>query len=420
MLQDDVFESEAKTLSERIKYNQLILDKKLEQPSSKVELEPISEIVDKLQKLINSANHRSVSHNDTIRNIKYEKAELTSQVWKYVINELSGDISSYEQNRARLASTIKGMQSSLDGKIDSLRDLENQVRELEKKTTSIRPTKDTINGLLKTFGFDSFYIDVEDEKGRYRICRKNGDDASRSLSEGEKTFITFLYFYSLIKGAFEASGTATSRVVVFDDPISSLDSDILYIVSSLMKSIIEGVRKQEGAIKQVFVLTHNVYFHKEVTFNPDRNKNSVLNAESFWMVRKQEQGSVVQRCMTNPIRSAYELLWGDVKSGNLSSVNLQNTLRRIIENYFTMWGGKTKDDICELFDGKDKLICQSLFSWVNDGSHSIHDDLYINHGEATNGAYLRIFKSIFEKSEQVGHYNMMVGYELDQALEEQV
>lgn len=46
---------------------------------------------------------------------------------------------------------------------------------------------------------------------------------------------------------------------------------------------------------------------------------------------------------------------------NTSSLTIQNTLRRILENYFTMWGGKSKDEVCDLFEGRDKLICQFLF-----------------------------------------------------------
>ena len=259
--------------------------------------------------------------------------------------------------------------------------------------------------------FSSFSIGEADESHHYRIIRANGEDASRSLSEGEKTFMTFLYFYYLIKGAQTPSGITANRVVVFDDPISSLDSDILYIVSSLIKGVMEEARGENSQIKQVFILTHNVYFHKEISYNRKRHDDRTLPDESFWLVKKLRQSSVVERCLTNPIRSAYELLWEDVKSENISSVSLQNTLRRILENYFTMWGGMGKDDICALFDGRDKLICQSLFSWVNDGSHSIHDDLYVNHGEQTNEAYLRVFRDIFDKADQLGHYNMMVGYQ---------
>lgn len=218
-----------------------------------------------------------------------------------------------------------------------------------------------------------------------------------------------MYFYYLSKGAQSPSGTTSNRVIVFDDPVSSLDSDILYIVSSLIKGVIEEARTQNSLIKQVFVLTHNVYFHKEICFHKNRSKQDALSDESFWMVKKSVDGSMVIRCENNPIRSAYELLWDDVKSQNISSVSLQNTLRRILENYFTMWGGMGKDEICGYFEGREKLICQSLFSWVNDGSHSIHDDLYINHGEQTNEAYLRVFRDIFDKAGQVGHYNMMVG-----------
>ena len=127
------------------------------------------------------------------------------------------------------------------------------------------------------------------------------------------------------------------------------------------------------------------------------------------MVKKLPHGSIVERHTENPIRSAYELLWEDVKSQNASCLTIQNTLRRILENYFKMWGGKNKDEICALFDGRDKLICQSLFSWINDGSHSIHDDLYVNHGEQSNEAFLRIFKEIFIRADQIGHYNMMAG-----------
>src|SRR5690625_6592775 len=87
--------------------------------------------------------------------------------------------------------------------------------------------------------------------------------------------------------------------------------------------------------------------------------DKALIEEIFLLVNKLQQCSVVERCITNPIRSAYELLWEDVKAENISSVSLQNTLRRILENYFTMWGGMGKDEICALFDGRDKLICQS-------------------------------------------------------------
>lgn len=407
----DMFTAESQLLTERLKGNQAILANKLDEPSRKIQLASIEPLVSRLQALVTEANEETTTHNQVVANLVNEKSALTYKVWRYVLNELADDLSQYQQKKEQLSRTIQGMKESLLDKKTRLEDLEGQVKELEKQTTSIQPTISAINQLLQKFGFYSFSIGDADEGRHYRIVRANGEDASRSLSEGEKTFVTFLYFYCLIKGAQSPSGVSASRVVVFDDPISSLDSDILYIVSSLIKGVMDEARSLSSQIKQIFLLTHNVYFHKEITFNRSRPADRVLNEESFWLVKKLQQGSVIDRCETNPIRSAYELLWEDVKSKNPSSVSLQNTLRRILENYFTMWGSMGKDDICALFDGRDKLICQSLFSWVNDGSHSIHDDLYVNHGEQTNEAYLRVFRDIFDKADQLGHYNMMIGYQ---------
>ena len=94
--------------------------------------------------------------------------------------------------------------------------------------------------------------------------------------------------------------------------MSSLDSDILFVVSSLIKGLFDEVRAGTAHIKQIFVLTHNVYFHKEVTFNPKRRLHSAMNEETFWVVRKVGVQSKVERHSTNPIKTSYELLWAEV------------------------------------------------------------------------------------------------------------
>ncbi|WP_038900467.1 AAA family ATPase [Dickeya dadantii] len=408
-LDHTLFDVSVRALKERMESNLKLIHEKQREPSRKITLEPLEHFFNPLSEQIDAANAAITKHNLTVDNLQTEKKNLTNQVWKFILEELNPHLNTYNSNKIQLQNVVNGMQSSLEEKKRRRNDIDRQIKEQEKSSTSILPTKDTINALLNSFGFTSFSIDIVDEKGHYKICRSNGDDASRSLSEGEKTFITFLYFYSLIKGAQASSGITQPRVVAFDDPISSLDSDILYIVSSLIKGIFDDIRNNKGYIRQVFILTHNVYFHKEISYHPKRPRDNILTEETFWMVKKQADTSYIERCDSNPIRSAYELLWEEVKKPNLSSITLQNTLRRILENYFTMWGGMSKDNICELFQGRDKLICQSLFSWVNDGSHSIHDDLYINHGERTNEVYLRIFKDIFIKSKQIGHYELMIG-----------
>ena len=46
---------------------------------------------------------------------------------------------------------------------------------------------------------------------------------------------------------------------------------------------------------------------------------------------------------------------------------------------------------------------------INDGSHSIFDDLVVSIDESSLENYLRVFKLIFEKLHHIDHYNMMMG-----------
>ena len=95
-------------------------------------------------------------------------------------------------------------------------------------------------------------------------------------------------------------------------------------------------------------------------------------------------------------------------------------MRRILEYYFKVIGGKSLDQICEKFDGQDKLICQSLISWANAGSHSILDPFYMTPSDVSMANYLRVFRMIFEQSGQEGHYLLMTHNDFDDVHEGEV
>ena len=169
------------------------------------------------------------------------------------------------------------------------------------------------------------------------------------------------------------------------------------------------MRLGTGHIKQIFVLTHNVYFHKEVTYSRKRPNNGVLREETFWIVKKPGLESKLAAQMTNPIKTSYELLWAEVRKPERSNLAIQNTLRRILENYFKLLGGIELDELGAMFDGREKIICKSLCSWVHDGSHYAHDDLYVSIDDSMVENYLRVFRDIFVKAGHVAHYRMMMG-----------
>lgn len=389
--------------------NLQLLKKKKKEPSKKVELHSLLNCIDSITQLIEDTNTKIQASNRVVDNLKNEKAELTKQVWKYLLeNDLKTALQDYEARKTTLTATITGMQQGLVQQKKFKATKDSEISELEKQATSIQPSIDEINRLLKDFGFHGFSLKKSSDGKAYQLIRPNGTDAKDTLSEGERTFITFLYFYQSLKGSHAKSGMTRDRIAVFDDPISSLDADILFIVSSLIKGLIEEVRQNKSYIKQVFVLTHNIYFFKEITFNPNRDGTTAMNEETFWIVRKSGLESTIEGHKKNPIRTSYELLWAEVRNPDRSSLSIQNTLRRILENYFKILGNKHFETICNEFEGKQRLLCKSLFSWVNDGSHNAMEDLYISSTEAQVDGYLEVFKEIFYKTKHEAHYNMMM------------
>lgn len=403
--------SEKELLDSKITINVQRLAGKKKEASQVVELESLGNVASGIKGLIDSANVLVASHNKMVANLTQERATLTSQVWKYVLEELKADLTAYKTTREGLDKAIAAMTGQIEAATKDKITKVGEIRELEKQTTSVQPTIDTINALLKSFGFQSFSLAKTEGGKSYKLVRTDGSDAKATLSEGEKTFVTFLYFYHLLKGSVSDSGMTTDRIVVFDDPVSSLDSDILFIVGSLIKGLFDEVRLGTGHIKQVFVLTHNVYFHKEVTYNRKRPNNAVLSEETFWIVKKPGLVSKLTAQTTNPIKTSYELLWSEVRKPERSNLAIQNTLRRILENYFKILGGIELDELCAMFDGRERIICKSLCSWVHDGSHYAHDALYISIDDSMVDKYLKVFREIFVKARHIEHYKMMMGDE---------
>jgi wobble nucleotide-excising tRNase len=357
-LDNDTFKIERDLIDAILTHNEQLLAGKKKKPSQTVELKSLATALAAAQTLLATAGEQVRAHNETVANIDRERATLTGQVWKYVVAvELKDAIAEYQRKKTAAESAIHSLNEQIKGEQKAYNVKLAEIRSLEKSITSIQPTIDAINSLLASFGFAGFKLAKAVEVPAYKIVRADGTDAKDSLSEGERTFITFLYFYHLIKGSDSESGVTTDRIVVIDDPVSSLDSDILFIVSSLIKVLCEEVRTGKTTVKQVFVLTHNVYFHKEVTFNTKR-RGRKMREETFWTVRKYNEQSRIIGHEENPITSYYEMLWADVRCGDRDNHSIQNTLRKILENYFKFFGGVDPETICSEFEGPDRLICK--------------------------------------------------------------
>ncbi|MDH5903793.1 AAA family ATPase [Vibrio splendidus] len=415
-LDTELFQTHLTSLESIMKSNHLEFISKSEKASLQIEVISSKDEITELNKLISEANDALNEHNKLARDFDSALATFVQEIWRFLTSQIKDDLKAYSKKAKGLTKALSKISETLSQRRKKESELTEEIRDLSRNMTSVQPTVDEINRLLVSFGFLNFRIAPSATlPNHYCIERLDGEQVKNTLSEGEVTFITFLYFYQLTRGSFSEEEITEDRVVVVDDPISSLDSNVLYIVSALVKDLIREIKAESDSnIKQLILLTHNVYFHKEASFQNGRSNG--CKDTNFWILRKANNVTSVSAYeQKNPIESSYELLWRELKERNANSgITIQNTMRRIIENYFKILGRFSDEDILSKFENlQEQQVCTSLLHWINDGSHCLPDDLYVQHPDDATELYMSVFKKVFEYADHLSHYNMMMGEQVD-------
>ena len=156
--------------------------------------------------------------------------------------------------------------------------------------------------MLRDAGFQDFEVRTrKDDAINYEIIRTNTGELATNLSEGEKNFIAFLYFQQKVFGSETNEIDTRPKIIVLDAPVSSIDSSSMFIISEQVRNMINICRNNAdnrnstikgNFIKQIFILTHNAFFHKEITYSYVHDYKFV----SFYLVKKLNNKSSVTLC----------------------------------------------------------------------------------------------------------------------------
>ena len=370
--------------------------------------------IEKLHNLINSENEKIKQNNIKINDIENSKTKLISNGWDFIRNVSNKDVEKYNQKQITITHEISKILETKKQQEEKLDKVETEIHELENSITGITKSIGQINNLLKKFNFTNFSLKENEDNLTYSIIRPNGEDATKTLSEGEFSFISFLYFYNLVFGSRNKRGLQEEHILVIDDPVTSMDSNVLYIISTLIRNLIDLCIEEKRNIKQIFILSHNVYFFKEVSYSYGfTGKEKTKKKYKYFIVRKVNGLSQIQEYgYNNPIKNSYELLWDNLRKKDYNDDSNLNTMRRILEQYFHIIGNgnpnNNNKELINSFDEKDRLLVKSLLSYINDGSHTIMDGLYIVPDENLNQTAFKVFRQIFEELGHINHYKMMM------------
>jgi wobble nucleotide-excising tRNase len=188
---------------------------------------------------------------------------------------------------------IKTLKTTSDAEAQNKKTIDDkikqQIAQIEDKE---RLMKDEEKGALKVneylnnfFGHDFLTLQAKEEtnkKIRFEIVR-NGKKAHH-LSEGECSLIAFCYFMAKLEDV-ETKGS--KPIIWIDDPISSLDSNHIFFVYSLINA--EIIAKLE--FEQIFISTHNLDFLKYLKRLPSAlNKNQC----NYFLISREKENSRIR------------------------------------------------------------------------------------------------------------------------------
>lgn len=264
-------------------------------------------------------------HNDTCKDHAKKVAEAGKWLeLRYVAKHLE------EFRQMRDAATEAGRTNDESKK--RVAALDAGVSKLELEVSDYRRSADALNADLSAYlGHGELRLTVH-ENG-YIIMREGNDNPLPS--EGEKTAIALLYFLtSLQRDGFDIKNS----IIVLDDPVSSLDANSLFAAYGF-------IRKHTSYAGQLFILTHNFTFFREVREWFGNKKRSDPPRAQFYMLDSVSNGEGRRSEMLelDPLLkdygSDYHYLFARVWRGSQQTDKLEsyyplsNMARRLLEAF---------------------------------------------------------------------------------------
>ncbi|MFN3073902.1 AAA family ATPase [Acinetobacter sp. TY2] len=320
---------------------------------------------------------------DSIKTIREKHIELTSKLKENqdnAKNELRLDhIYHFLQdiNYNNLTTEASILSQAIQPYQDELNTLEIRKGEIitnikteEDKLRSESEACTRINNILKhDFGHQALHleaIEVNEYSGKtikFEIQR-NGVKA-HNLSEGECSLISFCYFLAKIQ---DDLNQGKRPIIWIDDPISSLDSNHIFFIYSLINDKICG----DKLFSQLFISTHNLEFLKylkrlDVSFN---NNGATPNLKTNkYLIQRENNNSFITIMPTymSEYATEFNYLFQQIHTCATANIitdqnhscfyNFGNNARKFIEIYsFYKFPSHMKDDErLKLFWNDDNL-----------------------------------------------------------------
>ena len=363
--------------------------KELFTPSQPLKIkEPLSALptIQKINKIITSHN----TFAETIQKQKQHAEDILR------LNEVRKkmDEFNYSEEDKKLA-ILKANLDKLNDEMNNLR--EKLAEERNNRTLLISQTKNEeevakrINSLLAANGVESFSLrlvnDEEGQLGQYKVLGYNNIERDVSqLSKGEKNIIGFLYFVLSLESNHDDN---RPKIIVFDDPMTSNDDAMQYLMTSELQKIYENLNND-----YFILLTHNGHFYvnarKPVSKFYKKYANYIL--------------------LSDNIRTTINKITCEKEDLAVGYGNLWNDLRMLYDNNLTNQMVEHCRKICETFIKFNRLSSEDFYAksmaaskLFNVNSHAL-DDFESEPNGKNKESIMKILKELFKANNAEDHF----------------
>ena len=395
-------ESLSANLISVLEHNLNTLREKAKTPSIQVSLQPINEIIESINSIIKNTNNEITLYNQRIADIKGSKSKIRDSFWCLMRKEYNPVIELYAANEKDYEQSVKNAQKELQTITSEINTNTALIEENRKKTVNIDEAVENIKNGLIDIGITDFTIEkYSEEEALYRLKREDSDeDVFKTLSEGEKMVISFLYFIELCKGESTAEKASNKKIVVIDDPISSLSHIYVFNIGRLIHNEFLRTKKYD----QLFILTHSLYFFYELT---NTNHKERKETQKLFRICKNTENSYFEDMKYEDIQNDYQAYWHIIKDEKQSPALIANCMRNVMEYFFNF---VEKQDFAQVFQRPElqENRYMAFNRYMNRESHSKGQNIF-DIKEFNYDSFREAFKKVFETEGYIEHYNKMIG-----------
>lgn len=375
------------------------IDDKIKSPSVSVSLSDTSKSLEELNLIIESINKHVLEHNRKIDRKEAALGEIKTSFWDLMRWEYDQTISSLITDKAESGKNISAINKSIHDFDTEIGKQKAIIIEQQKQTINIEEAITNINNGLIDLGIEDFKIKHHSEN-LYKIVREQNDNRIfHSLSEGEKMIISFMYFLELCRGKKDATEAGKKKIVVIDDPISSLSHIYVFNVGRLIHNEFLRTEKYE----QVFLLTHSLYFFYEMT---DTNKERRKEQQKLFRIRKNTAGSEILEMSYEEIQNDYHSYWFVIKDDKQPPALIANCMRNIIEYFFNFVEKKDLNNVFQKPAMQENRF-QAFCRYINRESHSLGQNIF-DIKEFNYADFKDAFALVFKENGYEEHYKRMI------------